>query len=105
MLGVPSGAKPTLITKLAGMPVVHKAIRVFRVQQIASRALSVVPFRRTLERSGLRYRVRFLESLLIADEIFKRGIYREAFEDKDVRTFMDLGSNVGYFPLFAVEET
>ena len=105
MLGVPSFSKPTWITKLAGMPVVHKAIRVFRVQQIASRALGVVPFRRKLRRSGLQYRVRFLESLLIADEIFQREIYREAFEDREIRTFVDLGSNVGYFPLFAVEQT
>lgn len=105
MLGVPTGSKPTWITKLAGMPVVHKAIRLFRVQQIASRALTVVPVRRKLKATGCVYRVRFLESLLIADEIFQRGIYREAFEDSDVKTFVDLGSNVGYFPLFAVEHT
>jgi FkbM family methyltransferase len=105
MLGVPSGSKPTWITKLAGMPAVHKAIRLFRVQQIASRALTVVPMRRKLRRTNCSYRVRFLESLLIADEIFTREIYREAFEDMDVKTFMDLGSNVGYFPLYAVEHT
>ncbi|MBX3229646.1 MAG: FkbM family methyltransferase [Labilithrix sp.] len=105
MLGVPTNSKPTWITKLAGMPVVHKAIKLFRVQQIASRALTVIPMKRRLKRTGMEYRVRFLESLLIADEIFQRGIYREAFEEKEIRTFMDLGSNVGYFPLFAVEET
>jgi FkbM family methyltransferase len=105
MLGVPTGSKPTLITKLAGMPVVHRAIRLFRMQQIASKALTVVPLRRKLPRTSCAYRVRYLESLLIADEIFQRGIYREAFEDMDVKTFVDLGSNVGYFPLFAVEHT
>jgi FkbM family methyltransferase len=105
MLGVPSGSKPTWITKLAGMPIVHKAIRLFRVQQIASRALTVVPVRRKLRGTGCFYRVRFLESLLMADEIFQREIYKEAFEDKDVRTVVDLGSNVGYFSLYAVEAT
>jgi FkbM family methyltransferase len=105
MLGVPKDSKPTWITKLAGMPVVHKAIRLFRVQQIAGSVLTRVPMRRKLGSSGLRYRVRYLESLLIADEIFTRGIYREAFEGKDVKTFMDLGSNVGYFPLYAVQHT
>jgi FkbM family methyltransferase len=105
MLGVPSGSKPTWITRLAGMPVVHKAIRLFRVQQIASRALTVVPVRRKLRRTNCFYRVRHLESLLMADEIFQREIYSEAFEDKDVKTFMDLGSNVGYFSLYAVERT
>jgi FkbM family methyltransferase len=105
MLGVPSGAKATWITKLAAQPAVHKAIRLFRIQQIAARALTVVPVRRRLKRTNCVYRVRFLESLLIADEIFQRGIYAEAFEGRDVKTFMDLGSNVGYFPVFAAEHT
>ena len=105
MLGVPSFSKPTLISKLAGMPVVHKAIKLFRVQQIAERALGVVPMRRKLRKTNCRYRVRFLESVLIADEIFQREIYREAFEEMDVKTFVDLGSNVGYFPLYAIEHT
>lgn len=105
MLGVPEGSKPTWITKLAAMPVVHKAIRRLRVQQVAARVLGKVPLRRKLPRSGLTYRVCHLESLLIADEIFKREIYRAAFEGREIRTFVDLGSNVGYFPLFAVEAT
>jgi FkbM family methyltransferase len=105
MLGVPDFAKATWITKLAGMPIVHKAIRTFRIQQVASRALSIVPFKRKLPRTGAEYRVRFLESFLMADEIFQREIYREAFEDLAVETFMDLGSNVGYFTLFAAEHT
>jgi FkbM family methyltransferase len=105
MLGVPSGSKPTWITKLAGMPVVHRAIKLFRMQQIASKALTIVPMRRKLPRTHCQYRVRFLESLLMADEIFQREIYREAFEDREVSTFVDLGSNVGYFSLYAVEHT
>jgi FkbM family methyltransferase len=105
MLGVPSGSKPTWITRLAGMPVVHKAIRLLRVQQIASRALTVVPVRRKLRKTNCLYRLRFLESVLMADEIFQREIYREAFEDRNVRRFVDLGSNVGYFTLYAVEHT
>lgn len=105
MLGVPENAKATWITKLAGLTVVHKAIRVLKMQQIAERALSVVPMRRKLKRTGGEYRVRFLESFLMADEIFSREIYREAFDGLDVRTFMDLGSNVGYFTLYAAEHT
>jgi len=105
MLGVPSFAKATWITKLAGMPAVHKAIRIFKVQQIASKVLTAVPIKRRLRASGCEYRIRFLESFLIADEIFDRGIYKEAFEDLDVKTFLDLGSNVGYFPLYAAEIT
>ena len=105
MLGIPRASKPTFITKLAGMPVVHKAIRALRLQQIAKTALGVMPLRRTLENSGCEYRIRHLESLLMADEIFSRKIYGEAFEDRDVETFIDLGANVGYFTLYAAEHT
>lgn len=105
MLGVPKSAKPTIITRLAGMPVVHRAIRTLRLQQMAKAALGVVPLKRKLKRSGCEYRVRHLESLLMADEIFAREIYREAFQDKDVRSFVDLGANVGYFTLYAAEFT
>ena len=105
MLGVPTGSKPTWITRLAGMPVVHKAIRALHIQQIAERVLTVIPLRRRLKGSGLRYRVRFLESVLIADELFSRKIYGEAFDHKVVKTFIDLGSNVGYFSVFAADHT
>lgn len=105
MLGVPKSAKPTLITKLAGMPIVHKAIRALRLQQIAKTALGVIPLKRKLHNSGCEYRVRHLESLLMADEIFSRKIYSEAFDDRDVHTFVDLGANVGYFTLYAAEHT
>ncbi len=91
--------------KLAGMPIVHRAIRRFHVQQVAEKALAVIPLRRRLKNSGCVYRVRYLESVLMADEIFARHIYREAFDGRDVRTFVDLGANVGYFTLYAAEFT
>jgi FkbM family methyltransferase len=105
MLGVPKTAKATFITKLAGMPLVHNAIRTLRLQQLAKTALGVVPLRRKLKKSGCEYRVRHLESLLMADEIFSRKIYSEAFEERDVRTFIDLGANVGYFTIYVAEHT
>ena len=105
MLGVPKSAKATFITKLAGMPIVHQAIKTLRLQQVAKAALGVVPLRRKLKNSGCEYRVRHLESLLMADEIFSRKIYSEAFEERDVKTFVDLGANVGYFTLYAAEHT
>ncbi|WP_394844298.1 FkbM family methyltransferase [Pendulispora brunnea] len=105
MLGVPKDEKPTWISRLAAQPAVHRAIRTFRLQELTSAALKVRPIKRRLPKSGIEYRVRYLESFLMADEIFQRKIYREAFEGLDVRSFVDLGSNVGYFPLFAVELT
>jgi FkbM family methyltransferase len=104
MLTTPKHAKPTVITRLAAMPVVHKAIVALRLQQMASKALGVVPFKRKM-RGGCEYRVRSLESFVMADEIFSRELYREAFDGRKVETVVDLGANVGYFTLFAAGHT
>ena len=96
-------ASKSWISRLAARPLVHWAIRLLRVRKLAARVLTDAPLQRKLTRTT--YRVRFLESLLIADEIFRREVYRQAFEGRTIRTFVDVGSNVGYFPLYAVEHT
>lgn len=95
----------SVLSWLAGRPAVHHALRVLRLQSIARASLSLRPITRSLPGAGLEYRIRHLESLLLADEIFERGIYEAAFAGIDVKTFVDLGSNVGYFPVFAAERT
>ena len=105
MHGVTKSPKVTLITRLAGVPLVHKAIRVLRVQQVVAKALGLRPIKRRLKKTGCEYRVKFLESMLMADEIFAREIYRAAFEEREIRTFVDIGSNVGYFTVYAAEYT
>lgn len=105
MHGVSNPTKVTLLTRLAGVPLVHKAVRVLRVQALVAAALGIRPIKRRLKKTGGHYRVRFLESMLMADEIFKREIYRAAFADREIRTFVDIGANVGYFTLYAAELT
>jgi FkbM family methyltransferase len=105
MHGVSSSTKNTLMTRLANIPLVHRAVRAFRVQKVVAAALGVRPITRRLPKTGCEYRIRFLESMLMADEIFKREIYRAAFDGKAVRTFVDIGANVGYFTLYAAEIT
>lgn len=95
----------SVLSWLAGRPAVHHALRVLRLQSIARAGLSLRPIVRRLPGTGLQYRVRHLESLLLADEIFKRGVYEDAFAGIEIRTFVDLGSNVGYFPVFAAQRT
>jgi len=94
--------KPTLMSRLQLRPEFHRAIKALRLVELASSVLSVRPLKRTLP-NGTRYRVRYGESLLMADEIFKRQVYRDPFIDRDVRTFVDLGSNVGYFTCYAMD--
>jgi FkbM family methyltransferase len=47
--------------------------------------------------SGLVYRARYLESLTLANELFARPSYQRALAGPPIRTFADIGSNVGYF--------
>jgi FkbM family methyltransferase len=83
-------------------PEFHRAIRRLKLVELASKVLAVRPLRRTLP-NGSRYRVRYGESLLMADEIFRRQVYRDPFEQRQVRSFIDLGSNVGYFTCYAAD--
>jgi len=90
------------MSRLQLRPEFHRAIRALKLVEIASGLLAVRPLRRKLP-NGTWYRVRYGESLLMADEIFKRQVYRDPFENRDVRTFVDLGSNVGYFTCYAMD--
>jgi FkbM family methyltransferase len=95
--------KPTLMSWLQLRPEFHKTIKALRLVDLASKVLAMRPLRRTLP-NGTKYRVRYAESLLMADEIFKRQVYRDPFVDRKLKTFIDLGSNVGYFTCFAADQ-
>jgi FkbM family methyltransferase len=101
MKSVPQGESATVLSRLAGSPLFHRAVKLFRVQQIAHGVLSRLPITRKAGSPPTRYRLQYLESFLLADEIFKRGIYKAAFEDLETSTFIDLGCNVGYFVCYA----
>jgi FkbM family methyltransferase len=95
--------KPTLMSRLQLRPEFHRAIKALKLVELASKLLSLRPIRRSLP-GGSTYRVRYGESLLMADEIFQRHVYRDPFVDREVRTFVDLGSNVGYFTCYAADQ-
>ncbi len=69
----------SLIATLAAMPSVHALIRTMRLQHAAGLLLDRLPIVRRTARNGVRYRVRYLESVMVADEIFKRRVYARAF--------------------------
>jgi FkbM family methyltransferase len=96
--------KPTLMSWLQLQPAFHRVIRGLHIVDLVSAMLGVRPLKRTLPK-GTNYRVRYGESLLMADEIFKRQVYRDPFEGRSVRSFVDLGSNVGYFTCYAMDRT
>ena len=97
--------KHTLFSWLQLRPEFHRAIKRLRLVEMASAVLSKFPLKRRLA-GGTRYRVRYGESLLMADEIFKRQVYKDPFEGgRTIRSFVDLGSNVGYFTCYAIDRT
>lgn len=95
----------SLLQKLDQLPAFHSAVRLLRVRQLAGLALRKFPRVRSLPASGARYRCRYLETLLLADEIFSRNVYLKAIDPARVKTFADLGCNVGFFAVLLAELT
>ncbi len=94
-----------LLAILQGSSLFHHTVRVLRLQPLAEMILGVLPLMRRTDAAGLTYRLRSLESFLLADEIFSGKVYRDAFDGADIATFVDLGCNVGYFVLYAAEHS
>jgi FkbM family methyltransferase len=82
----------------------HRIVRATRVRHAVNAAFRVYPLRRRLA-SGLQYRVRFFESVLVAHLLFSKRSYDFGIDWRNVRTFADLGANVGYFPVLVADES
>jgi FkbM family methyltransferase len=79
------------------IPAFHHAVRMLRLRELAGAVLGRFPRVRKLPDSAATYRCRYLETILLADEIFHRNVYLKAIPSDTVQTFADLGSNVGLF--------
>ena len=86
-----------LIFKLISSPVIRKTVLTLRLHVLGNWWVRCFPLIKTLPGSGIRYRARRLESIGLSAEIFVEGIYTMTNLPKDIRSFADLGCNVGYF--------
>lgn len=86
----------SFLSKLDGVPAFHHAVKTLRLREAAGWWLKRCPRIRKLPKTGAVYSCRYLESILLADEIFNRNVYIEAIDPRQVNTFADLGCNVGY---------
>jgi FkbM family methyltransferase len=86
-------------------PAFHHLVRLLRVREMTAWYLRLLPRERILPKTGARYRCRYLESILLADEIFNRNVYLNAIDPEKITTFADIGCNVGYFPVLLTELT
>lgn len=86
-------------------PVTHKVIKALRLRPLANALLERVPIVRRLPKTGVRYRLKYIDSITLAEEIFGAArVYDEAVPP-DLETFVDLGCNVGQFVAFLAERT
>jgi FkbM family methyltransferase len=87
-----------LILRLAGSETIRKAVKCSRLHLLANWWLRSFPVVKVLPVSGIRYRARRVESLGLSVEMFDRGeLYSMSDLPVNIRTFADLGCNVGYF--------
>src|ERR1043165_9354863 len=100
-----SEPKKSFLQFLDTLPAFHIVVRALRVRQMAGMLLRAFPRVRSLPKSGAKYRCRYLETILLSDEIFNRNVYLKAIDAAKVKTFVDLGCNVGLFPLLLADLT
>jgi len=81
--------------------VVQIAVKALQVPRIANGLLRLARIERRIDGTDLRYRVRYCDTFLLARGIFGGEEYGLLKEDaRQIRTFVDLGCNVGLFPLY-----
>lgn len=86
----------SFLSELDQAPAFHHVVRALRLREAIAWWLKRAPRLHKLPRTGAVYCCRYLESILLADEIFNRQVYVEAIDPDHTRTFADLGCNVGY---------
>lgn len=94
-----------LIFRLIGSKNVRTVIKLLRLHLLGNWWLRHFPVVRTLPGSGIRYRARRVDSLALASEMFgSNTIYSASDLPDNIRTFADLGCNVGYFTCWLCDQ-
>ena len=91
-----------LLGTLQRNPLANSLVKKLRVNRVADFYLGRFPLKRTTS-SGFFYRVDSVPSLVVAREIFATDVYAKPIATARPQTFVDLGSNVGYFPVLIAE--
>lgn len=90
---------------LSSFGVLRKLVKQLRLLSLANWWLHISPATKILPATGIKYRARRVESLALSAEMFEKGyLYSSAELPSDIRTFADLGCNVGYFTCWLCEQ-
>lgn len=92
-----------ILHRLGRMRWVHYAARWLGIYALANTALRAFPRRRKLPNSGCQVRIRSIAGLALAEEMLTGHSYSVLKRIGPVQTFVDLGSNVGWFPFLLRE--
>jgi FkbM family methyltransferase len=96
--------RKSLIGQMADSRAVQRIVVGLKLPLLVNFALERFPLQRRVEGTEACYRVRRVETLIVADEIFRTKTYQPAIHP-GVRTIVDIGSNTGFFSLFCATET
>ncbi len=100
----PPGENPPLLLRLQRHPTINALVKQLRLHRMADLVLNLLPLKRVTPR-GFRYDIRSVASVVVANEIFETDMYRGPLSNEPIRRFVDLGCNVGYFPILLAEMT
>lgn len=95
-----------LILRLTQSTAVRKAVTVLHLHSLGNWWLHHFPTVKQLPDSGIRYRARRLDSLALSVEMFdESSLYSVSDLSAQIRTFADIGCNVGYFTCWLSHQT
>ena len=83
--------------------VVHLLLNKLGLRYVVTWLLHRLPLVRRLP-GGTRYRIRHVESFILANEVFDMQVY-EAAIPRDITTFVDIGCNTGFFCALVADRT
>jgi FkbM family methyltransferase len=87
-----------LILYLTGSTALRKAVKFIGLYSFANWCLRCFPAVKNLSGTNIRYRARRVESLALSVEMFdQQSVYNKSSLPENIRSFVDLGCNVGYF--------
>jgi FkbM family methyltransferase len=81
---------------------VNSVVKNLRINRLVDAYLGRLPIKRKTS-NGFVYEIESVPSMVVANEIFSTDDYLKPVSQIRPKTFVDLGANVGYFPVLVAE--
>ncbi len=97
-------SKTPFLLRLQRNPIVNTMVKRLGLHRVADLLLGFRPMAKRTP-GGFHYQVSSVASMVAANEIFETRMYREPLKNEPIKRFVDLGCNVGYFPILLADIT